>query len=91
MSASEPHNLIGITIPPGQDIRLEAINLLTAIFEHDPYLFPAERSEIESVIGSLDAARDREVAHLTKEPDKDRPYQTGIMDPVIPATWRRET
>jgi len=47
-------NLPGI--PLTRDIRLEAINLLTAIFEHDGDLNPFERADVERVINILDSA-----------------------------------
>ena len=58
------------------DIRLDAQNLLTAISDHDPFLSPAERSMIESVICILDAAMNREAAAQN--------IQTPLMDRVIP-------
>jgi len=63
------------------DIRIEAINLLTAIFEHDPYLDPYERSLIERIIVAL------ETAHAREE-EREGMMQTGIIDFVIPAKER---
>jgi hypothetical protein len=57
------------------DIRLEAINLLTAIMEHDRFLSASELTLIESSCLILDAAMDREAAEI---------MQTPLMDRVIP-------
>lgn len=54
---AECPNLPGI--PLTHDIRLEAANLLTAIFEHDMVLTPFERADVERVINILDSAMSR--------------------------------
>lgn len=55
--ADQP-NLPGVCLT--NDIRLEAANLLSAIFEHDQYLDPFERSDIERTIRHLDQAATRQ-------------------------------
>jgi hypothetical protein len=77
---SEQHNLQGITIDPAHDIRLDAINDLSAVLaSDDPYLSPFDKADIERVIGHLDAA-------ILKE--NGLQMQTPILDFVRPVRGR---
>ena len=81
-------NLQGIDLT--HDLRLDVINSLTAILEHDPYLDIFEQSDIERVIGHLDAAHQREAEDLSRsrKPVMEGEYQTAILDPVVPVVRR---
>lgn len=46
------------------DIRLDAINLLTAILEHDRFTSLPERTNIEATITILDRLMDREASEM---------------------------
>ena len=83
---AEQYNLAGITIPPGRDIRLETINNLTAIIEHDPFLDSSQRADIERVINLLENAIRDELGLIIREQRRREPgtYQTAILDPVRP-------
>ena len=63
------------------DIRLQAINLLTAITDHDPNLSPFNRADIEKVIAVLEWSMNRDLQRSRKAPDN---IQTPILDPVFP-------
>lgn len=83
----EQHNLEGITIPPGHDIRLETINNLTAIIEHDPFLDCFQRARMEETIKDLENAIRQELGLKIREDARKREagmYQTALLDPVRP-------
>lgn len=82
---AEQYNLAGITIPPGRDIRLETINNLSAIIEHDPFLDSSQRADIERVICHLETAIRDEMGLIVREQRREAgTYQTAILDPVRP-------